>query len=66
MSNWTEKNENRKNHKGGDRQHVTARAFRRLLGGAFGNPQVSDFPAWGWNDLIVGTSGRERKGGDSK
>lgn len=64
--NFTEKNNNRKAHKGGDRQHVEARRVRRLCGGAFGEPNRTVVSTWGWNDLIVGTTGVPRRGGDGK
>lgn len=58
MSNFTDKNNARKSHKGGDRQHIEARRMRRILGGAFGKD--TGLASWGWNDLIVGTTGKQR------
>lgn len=57
---FTEKNNNRKTHKGGDKQHIQARRMRRAINGAFGNPKILGLQSWGWNDLILGTTGIER------
>ena len=59
---YTEKNNNRKNHKGGNHIHIEARSIRRLIGGAFGDPKATIVSMWGWNDLIAGTSGAPRGG----
>ena len=52
MSNFTAKNEARKNHKP---EHREARTLRRRLGGAFGNEPKERF-----NVLVQGTSGTPR------
>lgn len=60
MSDYTRKNEARREHyRGNDRAHRTARQYRQACNGKFGNQGATT-----WNRLIVGTSGTTRKGKD--
>lgn len=64
---WTKKNRARrdnynpssKDHGHDDRRQLReARTLRRMVGGAFGNPK--GFNSFGYDDLVVGTSGTPR------
>lgn len=57
---FTEKNNNRKNHKGGDRRHIEARRARRMLDGKFGAGATYGVSV-DVNELQLGTSKRPKK-----